>query len=190
MSGSANSGSASCPNALTRVKNSTPKLIIVNQCATATTGRRDMRVWPRNSRSSVTVRAPLSSVRSSGGAEAEHGQEVADHAGEQGDGHERDHAADDERDDLEGRHGGHVYPRVSVRLPVCDPSLNRVALGAGRGAVIGAHVRARPDGDIRTPVAPDISVCWNIHNVFFAARETATTPLPVRARGEPAAYRK
>ena len=43
-----------------------PKLIIVNQCATATIGRRDMRVCPRNSRSNVTVRAPGLSVRFSG----------------------------------------------------------------------------------------------------------------------------
>ncbi len=45
------------------MKNSTPKLIIVNQCATATTGSRDIRVCPRNSRNNVTVRAPLSPVR-------------------------------------------------------------------------------------------------------------------------------
>src|SRR3954468_4999683 len=66
MTGSTNAGEKSCPKALSRVKKRTPKLTIVNQCATATTGSRDMRVWPRNSRSKVRVRAPLSSPRSSG----------------------------------------------------------------------------------------------------------------------------
>ena len=44
ISGSVHAGETSWPKALTRVKNSTPKLIIVNQCATATTGSRDIRV--------------------------------------------------------------------------------------------------------------------------------------------------
>ena len=63
MRGSWNPGSTSWPNAVTSVRNSTPNETIVNQCATATTGRRDIRVCPRNSRTSVTVRAPGRSVR-------------------------------------------------------------------------------------------------------------------------------
>ena len=57
----------SWPNALSSVKNSTPKLIIVNQCAIATTGRRDILVWPRNSRSRVRVRSPGLSTRVASG---------------------------------------------------------------------------------------------------------------------------
>ena len=56
ISGSWYAGSTSCPNALSSVKNSTPNETIVNQCATATTGSRDIRVCPRNSRNSVTHR--------------------------------------------------------------------------------------------------------------------------------------
>ena len=44
ISGSAKSGFTSCPKAASSVKNRMPKLTIVNQCATATTGRRDIRV--------------------------------------------------------------------------------------------------------------------------------------------------
>ncbi len=66
MTGSRKAGKKSWPKAVIRVKKSTPKLIIVNQWATATTGRRDIRVWPRNSRSRVRVRAALSSPRSAG----------------------------------------------------------------------------------------------------------------------------
>ena len=67
ISGSTNSGSNSCPYAVISVKNSTPNATIVNQCATATSGSRDIRVCPRNSRTNVVVRAAGWSVRTSGG---------------------------------------------------------------------------------------------------------------------------
>ncbi len=63
MRGSAKSGSKICPWAVTRVRNKMMNPIIVTQCATATRGSLAMRVWPRNSRISVIVRAPGSSER-------------------------------------------------------------------------------------------------------------------------------
>ncbi len=66
ISGRTNELSNSWPTALTRVRKRIPNDTIVNQCATATTGRRAIRVWPRNSRTRVTVRATGASVRASG----------------------------------------------------------------------------------------------------------------------------
>ncbi len=63
ISGSAKVGENSCPYAVSRVKNSSPKETMTNQCATATTGSRDIRVWPRNSRTSVRVRVAGCPVR-------------------------------------------------------------------------------------------------------------------------------
>ena len=44
ITGSAQAGENSCPNAVTRVRKSSPKDTITNQCAAATTGSRDIRV--------------------------------------------------------------------------------------------------------------------------------------------------
>ena len=63
MTGSCQSGWMSWPNAVTSVPNSNMNDSAVNQCATATTGRRDMRVWPRNSLASVHERARGASLR-------------------------------------------------------------------------------------------------------------------------------
>ena len=63
ISGSAQDGENSWPNAVTRVTKSSPNDTITNQCAAATIGSRDIRVWPRNSLTRVIVRRPGRSVR-------------------------------------------------------------------------------------------------------------------------------
>ena len=88
------------------MKNRTPKLTIVNQCATATTGSRDIRVWPRNSRSSVAGAGPLVVTAVLGLPEPERREEVVDRLDEQGDGHGGHAEADDDGDDLERTHAG------------------------------------------------------------------------------------
>ncbi len=118
MSGSAKSGSKSWPKALSRVKKRTPKLTIVNQCATATTGSRDMRVWPRNSRSEGAGAGALVVAAVLGLAEPEGREEVVDRLDEQGDGHGGHAEADDDGDDLERTHAGESTDSVSKRLVI------------------------------------------------------------------------
>ena len=105
ISGSAKVGENSCPYAVSRVKNSSPKETITNQCATATTGSRDIRVWPRNSRTSVRVRvAGCPGAGGVGLAEPEDRHEVPDHLGEERDRDRGDGEAQEERNDLQGWH--------------------------------------------------------------------------------------
>ncbi len=63
MTGRIQSASKSCPTALTIVRSREKKPTATNQCATPTMPQRFIRVWPRNSRTTVTVRAAGSSVR-------------------------------------------------------------------------------------------------------------------------------
>src|SRR5665648_802697 len=63
ISGSAKCGSSNCPYAVSRVKNNSPKETMTNQCATATTGFRAIRVCPTISRTRVMVRVAGSLVR-------------------------------------------------------------------------------------------------------------------------------
>ena len=58
--------SKSWPNAVTRVKNSSPKPMKTNQCAEPTSVHWSIRVCPRVSLSIVAVRAPGRSVRRAG----------------------------------------------------------------------------------------------------------------------------
>ena len=63
MTGSRASGRKSWRKALTRVENRMMNASAVTQWAAATTGSRLIRVWPRNSRARVHVRAAGSSLR-------------------------------------------------------------------------------------------------------------------------------
>lgn len=63
MIGSVQSASKSCPYAWTSVGGSVRKPIATNQCAKPTMPQRFIRLWPRNSRTRVSVRAFGSSVR-------------------------------------------------------------------------------------------------------------------------------
>ena len=67
ISGSANSASNSCPNAVTSVKNKKPNPTKTNQCAIPTCDHCSIRVWPRVSLSIVTQRRPGWSVRPTAG---------------------------------------------------------------------------------------------------------------------------
>ena len=161
------------------MKNSTPKLTIVNQCATATTGSRDIRVCPRNSRTSVTVRAPLSSVRAGVGlAEAEDGEELPDHPGEQ-----RDAGQGDGGGTRRARRPGaqtwpSLYWPVSACLALCEQCQSRVPAATR----VCTRFQRPPTGSL-----PDgITICWNMHNVWFA--DQGEPPRP-RARLA-AAYRR
>ena len=90
---------------MTRVKNSSPNQTNTNQCATAPTGSRDIRVWPSDSRTSVPVRVAGSPVRVAVGlAGTEDGHEVADRLGEERDRDRGDGEAQEERNDLQGWH--------------------------------------------------------------------------------------
>lgn len=61
--GSSQSAWNSWPTALTIVSSSEKKPTATNQCATPTMPQRFIRVWPRNSLATVTVRCTGSSVR-------------------------------------------------------------------------------------------------------------------------------
>lgn len=63
MIGSVQSALKSWPKAFAKVSTSERKAMAMNQCAAPTTFHRFIRVWPRNSRSTVTVRATRLSVR-------------------------------------------------------------------------------------------------------------------------------
>lgn len=63
MIGRSQSALKSCPKALTIVSSSEKKPTATNQCAAPTTPQRFIRVWPRNSLATVTVRCVGSSVR-------------------------------------------------------------------------------------------------------------------------------
>ncbi len=56
MTGSSQSALKSWPMALTMVSSSEKKPTATNQCATPTMPQRFIRVWPRNSLATVTVR--------------------------------------------------------------------------------------------------------------------------------------
>ena len=92
------------------MKNSTPKLIIVNQWADCH-DRQARHPGVAEELPQQGRRALARAVRASGVGlpEAEHAQELAHRLDEQGDGHGGDHETDDERDDLQGRHGRGVY---------------------------------------------------------------------------------
>ena len=64
--GSAKLGENSWPKAVSRVKKSSPKPTMTNQCAAPTQVHWSIRVWPRDSLSRVTVRPIGSSERVAG----------------------------------------------------------------------------------------------------------------------------
>ena len=64
--GSAKVGLKSWPNAVTSVKNSSPKPMKMNQCPAPTQCHCSIRVWPSDSLSMVAVRRPGLSLRAAG----------------------------------------------------------------------------------------------------------------------------